>query len=306
MDAAAQAVYEQMRELGQTFTDTSADARIRARLTELGLLNPDTDAATEAAVALIRALSAAHEKLDAARHQQAVAMTLARHFLHAANGRTGEVSVEFYPRSDLARLTQTIDELVEMTCHEIVTMHPYADWSEEPLAKGRRRAAETKTRGIRTRSLFHQRYLNDRTFREHTSKLVQLGYEVRFVPFVPTWMLAFDGRTVVLQVDRDDIASGTVVISGTGVVTSLIALFEYCWISASEAAEVPYGAGELTDQQRMVVRLLASGAKDDAIARTLSLSTRTVARIVSELLSKLNAASRFQAGVRASKLGWLD
>ncbi|MFE3450802.1 LuxR C-terminal-related transcriptional regulator [Nonomuraea sp. NPDC059194] len=185
-------------------------------------------------------------------------------------------------------------------------MHPYADWPAEALAEGQRRGAETQARGIRTRSLFHQRHLNDRAFREHTSKLVELGHEVRFVPSVPTRMLVFDGRAAVLQVDPDDIASGAVVISGTGVVTSLIALFEYCWISASEAAEVPSGAGELTDQQRMVVRLLASGAKDDAIALTLSLSTRTVALIVGELLTKLGAASRFQAGMRASKLGWLD
>ncbi|WP_165945224.1 hypothetical protein [Micromonospora sp. KC723] len=52
--------------------------------------------------------------------------------------------------------------------------------------------------------------------------------------------------------------------------------------------------------------MLASGAKDDAIARSLGVSARAVTRTVGELTTVLGAGSRFQAGVRAAKLGWLD
>ena len=62
---------------------------------------------------------------------------------------------------------------------------------------------------------------------------------------------------------------------------------------------------ELNDQQRAVLRLLATGAKDDAIARALGVSNRTVTRVVAELTAQLGADSRFQAGVRAAKLGWI-
>lgn len=65
------------------------------------------------------------------------------------------------------------------------------------------------------------------------------------------------------------------------------------------------GSG-LTEQQTAVLRLLASGAKDEAIARNLGVSVRTVTRIVAELTSELGATSRFQAGVLAARLGWLD
>ncbi|MEU7899818.1 helix-turn-helix transcriptional regulator [Nonomuraea sp. NPDC049152] len=306
LDAAAQLVYAQMRELGQTFDAASGDSRVRARLTELGLLNPATEVATEASVALVHALSAAHDKLDAALHQQAVAMTLTRHFLHAVSGQAGEVSVEFLPRIEIDRLRQVIAELGELARHEVVSMHPYTEWSQPRRDAGLRNSTKFVARGIRRRSLFHQRHLSDRAFREHATKLMDVGHELRFVPSIPTRLIAFDSQAAVLQVDPARLDSGAVLVRGAGVVNSLVALFEYCWLSAAEAQDVPQNTTDLTDQQRTVLRMLAAGAKDHAIARTMSLSTRTVARLVGELLTKLGAASRFEAGARAAKLGWLD
>ncbi|MGP3965313.1 response regulator transcription factor [Nonomuraea sp. 3N208] len=79
-------------------------------------------------------------------------------------------------------------------------------------------------------------------------------------------------------------------------------------MTASEPEEVPGSpdGSTLTEQQRAVLRLLATGAKDAAIARSMGVSTRTITRLVSELTAALGASSRFQAGVRAARLGWLD
>lgn len=54
-----------------------------------------------------------------------------------------------------------------------------------------------------------------------------------------------------------------------------------------------------------VMRLLAAGYKDELGARTLGVSLRTYRRHVAELLQALDAGSRFEAGVRAAKLGLL-
>ena len=51
--------------------------------------------------------------------------------------------------------------------------------------------------------------------------------------------------------------------------------------------------------------MLARGAKDEQIARSLDLSLRTVRRRVAELMASLGADSRFQAGVEAVRHGWL-
>ncbi len=65
------------------------------------------------------------------------------------------------------------------------------------------------------------------------------------------------------------------------------------------------GVEPIDDDTRRLLALLASGLKDDAIARQLGLSTPTMRRRMRELLDGLSAANRFQAGVQAARRGWL-
>ena len=59
------------------------------------------------------------------------------------------------------------------------------------------------------------------------------------------------------------------------------------------------------DERAFLVRQLASGAKDEQIARTLGLSLRTVRRRVADLMIQLGVDTRFQAGAEAVRRGWL-
>lgn len=54
-----------------------------------------------------------------------------------------------------------------------------------------------------------------------------------------------------------------------------------------------------------VMRLLGAGYKDQIGARLLGVSLRTYRRHVADLLTALNAGSRFEAGARAAELGLL-
>jgi DNA-binding NarL/FixJ family response regulator len=60
---------------------------------------------------------------------------------------------------------------------------------------------------------------------------------------------------------------------------------------------------ELTDSERNVLRLMAQGANNDAIAEELSLSGKTVRNYVSNIFSKLQVADRAQAIVKARDAG---
>ncbi|WP_083750826.1 response regulator transcription factor [Kribbella sp. CA-253562] len=60
--------------------------------------------------------------------------------------------------------------------------------------------------------------------------------------------------------------------------------------------QAPSAAKELTTRQVTIGRLMATGAKDAAIARQLGLSLRTVRSEISALIAGLGARSRFQAG----------
>ncbi|NUS74417.1 MAG: hypothetical protein HOQ05_13615 [Corynebacteriales bacterium] len=54
-----------------------------------------------------------------------------------------------------------------------------------------------------------------------------------------------------------------------------------------------------------IVQALASGATDEAASARLGLSPRTFSRRVAELLRLLEVESRFQAGLAASRRGWI-
>lgn len=63
---------------------------------------------------------------------------------------------------------------------------------------------------------------------------------------------------------------------------------------------------ELTEREREVLDLLATGASNLTIARQLGLTTKTVANHVSNILAKLQAVDRADAIVRARRVGLGD
>lgn len=96
-------------------------------------------------------------------------------------------------------------------------------------------------------------------------------------------------------------------IRETGVVASLVALFEQTWHSA-----VPLGTDRskdlrngLTATEQELLRLLASGLTDEVAGRKLGISARSVRRQMSGLMERLDASSRFEAGLKAAQRGWL-
>ncbi|HET8628084.1 MAG TPA: response regulator transcription factor [Thermomicrobiales bacterium] len=68
---------------------------------------------------------------------------------------------------------------------------------------------------------------------------------------------------------------------------------------ATTAAAFP----ELTESERGVLRLMAAGANNQAIAQRLGLSPKTVRNYVSNIFGKLQVADRAQAIVRARQAG---
>lgn len=63
---------------------------------------------------------------------------------------------------------------------------------------------------------------------------------------------------------------------------------------------------ETDERTREILHLMATGMKDDAIARVLGVSRRTVQKHVSEAGTALGARTRFQIALLARERGWLD
>ncbi|MEV0197155.1 helix-turn-helix transcriptional regulator [Nonomuraea sp. NPDC050691] len=316
-DEVARTLYARMRERNESLPEAAAAmdltaaevARAREALDRLHLLHTETGTSVEAVAALGRTLQESHRLLDRLVEQQVKAAALAGGYLTLPGRPDENAHVEFFPRQDTrGRLSRRMSELSELARDEIVGMHPVAVWARESLEEALARNELVIAKGVRVRSLHAQRAFGDPLLREFARTWVRAGMEVRGAPVIPTRMLIYDRHTAIIQANPGDLEAGAVLIRGGAVVRSLAAIYDYCWMTASELSDVPHSSdfGALTDQQRAVLRMLAVGTKDSAIARSLGVSTRTVTRVVGELTAMLGATSRFQAGVRAARLGWLD
>jgi DNA-binding NarL/FixJ family response regulator len=89
-------------------------------------------------------------------------------------------------------------------------------------------------------------------------------------------------------------------IFGPTVAMRIIAYFSAAPATARHSAE-PFP--ELTTREREVLDLIAAGRPNNAIARTLVISTKTVSNHISAIFAKLQVADRAEAIVRAREAG---
>ncbi|QIY98840.1 LuxR C-terminal-related transcriptional regulator [Streptomyces sp. S1D4-11] len=161
------------------------------------------------------------------------------------------------------------------------------------------------SRGVGFRTVYAATALEDPDVLYHAWKMVELGEQARVLPAVPVKLLVVDGRRAMLPLTAA--AAGgycSVVIRHSAVTDALQRLFELAWQQAAPLGQ-PAADGELTEGERTLTRLLAAGMKDEAVARHLGVSLRTLRRRVSDLQERLGAASRFQLGMRAAQRGWV-
>lgn len=92
---------------------------------------------------------------------------------------------------------------------------------------------------------------------------------------------------------------------GPGIVEKVIA--EAAITKPDSSKPLPPGLTELTDREREVLRLLASGANNREIAQKLHLSAGTVRNHITHILTRMNLRDRTQAAIVANSYRtWLE
>lgn len=183
--------------------------------------------------------------------------------------------------------------------------------SPEGLEAARESDLALLRRGLRVRLLCLESLTNDRAHLDYLRWYTAEGAEIRLLPTLPLRMILQDEQVAVVAAHGEDPSQGAVILRGHGIVRALGALFERYWESAHTYGDAPAAHTrtdweKLTPAQSEIIRLMASGAKDDAIARRLGVSVRTVRRLTSELAARLQVESRFAFGVEAVRRGWVD
>ncbi|MBN6039075.1 response regulator transcription factor [Amycolatopsis sp. 195334CR] len=158
-------------------------------------------------------------------------------------------------------------------------------------------------RGIRFRMLVPDHVRTTAGPARRLGRLARQGVLIRTMPDVPLEALVVDGTLAILPgEDTHDVA----VLRLPSVVAAITELAERLWpIAVPFTGSDPPEAVELSDRDRELLALLCEGRTDESAAAALGVSVRTVRRMVSSLMNRLGARSRFQAGVKAADRGWL-
>ena len=172
------------------------------------------------------------------------------------------------------------------------------------VAAGTAADSVSLARGVELRSVIPSRVASQPEYWQATVAAAARGTQIRLHPAPPFQCVIYDERIAVLPLSPDSVQDGAWVVSEPGLVRPILLLADAVWAQATPLA----GAVDEGEVCRVheIFRLLAQGQKDDSVARRLSLSVRTVRRLVALGMTMLGTDSRFEAGVMAQRLGWLD
>ncbi|MFF5445035.1 helix-turn-helix domain-containing protein [Streptomyces sp. NPDC012888] len=207
----------------------------------------------------------------------------------------------------LDRIRERLSLLHREVEHEVMVFAPDGEQTPENLEASRPLDEALLRRGVRMRTVYLDSVRNSPHTVAYAEWLSELGRQARTAPTLPIRMIITDRSTAVIPVNSDDTAAGAVVLTGQGTLTALCALFESVWETAKPLGE--RGRRDecgLTDTESTALKLLADGFTDEAIAKRLGVSHRTARRVATGLMERLGARSRFEAGVRAVREGWLS
>lgn len=167
--------------------------------------------------------------------------------------------------------------------------------------------AEMLAAGVAYRAVYHPAGFAEAGRPAALRTMIAAGEQARVTENVPVKLFIADDQLGLIPLEVGGSAEATLVIRASSMLDTFIALFELVWdraIPIHADGELPPESGPGEDEAALL-GLLAAGLTDAAIARHLGTHPRTVQRRVRELLDRLGAGTRFQAGLQAVRRGWL-
>jgi hypothetical protein len=166
---------------------------------------------------------------------------------------------------------------------------------------------EQLDRDVRYRGIYDPAGLPTHDLAGDMEQTLSRGEEARMLAHAPIKLLLVDDRyaCLPLQADPEELIS-IVVVHPSGLLEALSALFEALWKRAMPSP--PHGQDDLsapTEDERRLLTMLTAGVPDRAAAKQLGVSPRTYQRRIQDLMTQLEAETRFQAGLAAGMRGWI-
>lgn len=185
---------------------------------------------------------------------------------------------------------------VERTDNVVLSIDVGAGRADQNSRHERTRAVEGQVQ----RTLVHPSVLQTELARTELAAKRGTGQLQRVSDLVGTEFLVLGDEGVVTLSVWGDPVSPYVFIRNPALVQCFAAWFELMWSVSPEIAVPEVGADDA------LIRMLALGAKDEMIARTLHVGLRTVRRRVAALMDQYGVGTRLQLGVALERDGRLS
>ncbi|MFF2325843.1 MULTISPECIES: LuxR C-terminal-related transcriptional regulator [unclassified Streptomyces] len=293
------AVDDVAEELGFSF---DASETIVGKLLELQLIQPSREqdawfVPTDPGIASSQLLN--QGEMDLLERKLAVGQLrndLARLSLLFRSSKFGSQSTNSF---DIVKVPETVrlllSEAAANCSHEVVCMQPGSGWPAEQMGDARTRDLQMLGRDVRMRVLYQHAARFDLPTREYAGQLIDSGAEIRTAGALFGNIVIFDRTAAYIPASGED--GGAVVVQERSIIDFLYSCFEHVWATAKEfdtrKVEIDVIGGEM---KKEIVKMLISGAKDEAIARRLGVSVRTCRKHIGQVMQMFGATSRFQFG----------
>lgn len=272
------------------------------RLSELGLVRTTTDSvvAEPPDIALGHLIETEAHRLREAQQSLASARTAIPEF-RAEQRRGAEPQrvaggFEVVLAEDMA---ETLVMLLTHTTGEMLFLRP-DQWATPGAALVDPHVIAELTRGRTSRALYPEHALAEAGDPIWTRR--RAGERVRVLPSLPSRLWVLGDSAAMIPGMWVQHHGERLLIQHPGVVRALRCLFDELW---RRATALPGLDDEPNEDRRQLLELLASGAIDEQVARTLGVSLRTVRRRIAGLMDDLGVTSRYQLGAEAVRRGWL-
>jgi len=126
--------------------------------------------------------------------------------------------------------------------------------------------------------------------------------EVRTSIVAPIRLVITDSKIALIRFGKSNSFQRGILIEHPDIVAAFVELYESLWAQSTDIYNTNH---ELSNRQKAILNSLVVRASDEAIARDLGLSVRTVRRDISEMYQIANTQTRFGLGVAAHLRGWL-
>jgi DNA-binding CsgD family transcriptional regulator len=207
--------------------------------------------------------------------------------------------------TDLPVVSSRLLEIVAGARRDVLNLHAGMVPPASQLDNSRDEDLELLARGVSVHTVCPQEFALHTHVRDYVEQMEAHGAITRFALDLPHRLVVVDGRVAILPIDVRDLSAGALIVTDRSLVVSLHHLGARILRRSKSLRETVASLDLPTKVERQVLMLMSAGLTDAASAKRLNVTERQYRRYVAKVMTRLNAASRFQAGVLAVERGWI-